>query len=111
MKSTIEVKLPMPVELPGGEVAEVAVIRMLKLKERRELRKRYANSPEDYANEALYARLIRLGSLSAPVPRELIDDLEAPIYDELQEATLAQDLGYDTLDEFRKSDRYDGFRV
>lgn len=110
MKDTMHVELPLPLDLPNGSTATDATVRMLTIKERMDLAKKYQGNALLFTFEALKLRLVRLGDLSAPVDKAVIESLPAPIFDELNEATLGLDLGFDSLDAFRASDKYDGFR-
>lgn len=110
MKDTLQVTLPRSISLPDGSEADTAVLRMLTVKERNDLAKKFQGNANAFGFEQVKLRLLRLGDLSAPIDPGVIEALPAPIFDELQEATLALDLGFDTLESFRASEKYDGFR-
>jgi hypothetical protein len=110
MKDTLLVTLPRPFKLPDGSVAEDAVLRMLTVKERNELSKKFQGNANQFAFEQVRLRLERVGDLIAPIAKEIIDEMPAPVFDELQEGTLALDLGFESLETFRSSEKYDGFR-
>lgn len=110
MKDTMHIELPLPVELPNGEKATDATIRLLTIKERMDLAKKYQGNALLFTFEALRTRLVRLGGMGGPIVKEVVEGLPSPVFDELNEATLGLDLGFESLEEFRASDKYEGFR-
>lgn len=110
MKDTMLVELPIHFELPNGERATDATIRLLTIKERMDLAKKYQGNALLFTFEALRLRLVRLGEMTAPIDKAVIESLPAPVFDELNEATLGLDLGFETLELFRSSEKYEGFR-
>ena len=109
-KDTIIVELPIPATLPDGSEANDAVLRVLTIKERMDLAKKYQGSQLMFAFESLRVRLQRLGDLSGPISREVVEELPAPTFDELQEAALGLDLGFTSLTDFRASEKYSEFQ-
>lgn len=109
-KDTITVELPIAATLPTGEEAKTAVLRVLTIKERMDLAKKYQGNQLMFAFESLRVRMLRLGDLSGPIAREVVEELPAPSFDELQEAALGLDLGFTTLEEFRASEKYAEFQ-
>ena len=109
-KDTLTVELPIPATLPDGSEAKDAVLRVLTIKERMDLAKKFQGNALMFAFESLRVRLLRLGDLGSPLPKEVIEDLPAPSFDELQEAALGLDLGFETLAEFRASEKYAEFQ-
>ena len=103
---TLEGKLPYPLELPGGEMAEDYVIRPLTVKERKELNQKYRNNFDSWLTEALRRRLLRLGSLDGPIDPEIIESMPTTIFDHLVEAMFALDAGYESVEAFRGSEEY-----
>jgi len=107
-KSTIEVQLPHPFDLPGGEVADTAVIGLMTIKDRRELQRRFPSDKkaDDRLLWIVKKRLVRLGPLDAPIDDEIIDMMPTSDFDYLLEAMWALDAGYDSVEAFRESDDY-----
>ena len=110
-KNVMEVELPVPYtwEATGEEISS-AVIRMLKVGEQMELAKKFPNRSKigELMVETMRRRLVRLGSFEAPVDMALIEEMPAPDFDYLVDAAEALDRGFESVEEYRASDQYQG---
>lgn len=106
MNSTMNEKLPFAVTLPSGETADDVVIGLISQKLRRELSEKYKGRSDLLTLHTLQKRILRLGSLDAPIPAEVLEDLPTPSYDYLIEAIIAMDSGYESVGAFRDSEEY-----
>ena len=104
-ESSLRVELPYAVQLPTGDEATTATVRLLTQKERRELGKRYKSDQMGYTQALLRTRVVRLGELENVVD-EIFDDMPTPVYDFLIEAMVALDSGFGSVEDYRASDEY-----
>jgi len=108
-KNTIEVQLLHPFELPDGSIAEDAVLGLMTLNDRLEMRKKFPSADRDAEKRSVWLmqkRLQRLGSLTAPIDAEVIQSMPTSDFDQLLEAMWALDSGFDSIEAFRASDEY-----
>jgi len=112
MDHVLEVKLPFSFKHPEtGEEIDSAVIGLMKVRDRIDISKKFPNPAKAYDDMVLYAlqrRLIRLGSLDSPVPREILLEMPTSNLDYLVDAMAALDMGFDSVEAYRESDKYPG---
>ncbi len=107
-KQTIEVTLPHPFTLPGGEEVTDAVVGLLTIKDRLEMKRRFP-SEKHFDERTIWLmekRLLRLGPIHSPIDREVIMEMPTSDFDYLLEAMWALDSGYESVEDFRDSDEY-----
>jgi len=97
--SYLEDNLPIPVELPDGELAERVKLRRLTAKERRQLATSYKQDLE-LLRAKIRMQIVEFGPISAPIPPEILDNLDTLNEDFLIEAQAAIDRGFATVSEF-----------